>query len=112
MPAGRGVQEMTVSDLQWLIGTAIGVVLAVVGIAVAALRAVNARLDNVIEQIKAGDDQLHERVNRVRDDMANGYVRRVDLDSHMKRTDDTLKEMRDDQKAIMRSLATLEAKQQ
>jgi len=105
------VQEMTVSDLQWLIGTAVGVVLSVVGIAIAALRAVNARLDNVVEQIKAGDDQLHERVNRVRDDMANGYVRRVDLDSHMKRTDDTLKEMRDDQKAIMRSLATLEAKQ-
>lgn len=102
---------MTVSDLQWLFGTAIGVVIAVVGIAIAALRAVNARLDSVIEQIKAGDDQLHERVNRVRDDMANGYVRRVDLDSHMKRTDDTLKEMRDDQKAIMRSLATLEAKQ-
>ena len=105
------MQEMTVSDLQWLIGTAVGVVLSVVGIAIAALRAVNARLDNVVEQIKAGDDQLHERVNRVRDDMANGYVRRVDLDSHMKRTDDTLKEMRDDQKAIMRSLATLEAKQ-
>lgn len=102
---------MTVSDLQWLIGTAVGVVLAVAGIAITALRAVNTRLDNVVEQIKAGDDQLHERVNRVRDDMANGYVRRVDLDSHMKRTDDTLKEMRDDQKAIMRSLATLEAKQ-
>lgn len=106
------MQEMTVSDLQWLIGTAIGVVLTVAGIAIGALRAVNIRLDNVVEQIKAGDDQLHERVNRVRDDMANGYVRRVDLDSHMKRTDDTLKEMRDDQKAIMRSLATLEAKQQ
>ncbi len=102
---------MTVSDLQWLIGTAVGVVLAVAGIAITALRAVNTRLDNVVEQIKAGDDQLHERVNRVRDDMANGYVRRVDLDSHMKRTDDTLKEMRDDQKAIMRSLAILEAKQ-
>lgn len=105
------MQEMTVSDLQWLIGTAVGVVLAVAGIAITALHAVNTRLDNVVEQIKAGDDQLHERVNRVRDDMANGYVRRVDLDSHMKRTDDTLKEMRDDQKAIMRSLATLEAKQ-
>jgi hypothetical protein len=102
---------MTVSDLQWLVGTAIGVVLTVAGIAITALRAVNSRLDNVVEQIKAGDDQLHERVNRVRDDMTNGYVRRVDLDSHMKRTDDTLKEMRDDQKTIMRSLATLEAKQ-
>lgn len=105
------MQEMTVSDLQWLVGTAIGVVLTVAGIAITALRAVNSRLDNVVEQIKAGDDQLHERVNRVRDDMTNGYVRRVDLDSHMKRTDDTLKEMRDDQKTIMRSLATLEAKQ-
>jgi hypothetical protein len=103
--------EMTVSDLQWLVGTAIGVVLAVAGIAVGALRAVNNRLDDLVGQIKTGDDQLHERINRVRDDISNGYVRRVDLDSHMKRTDDTLKEMRDDQKIIMRTLATLEAKQ-
>lgn len=101
---------MTVSDLQWLFGTAIGVVFSIAGIAVAALRAVNNRLDVIVGQIKTGDDQLHERINRVRDDMANGYVRRVDLDSHMKRTDDTLKEMRDDQKAIIRSLAALEAK--
>lgn len=54
---------MTVSDLQWLFGTAIGVVFSIAGIAVAALRA-----------------------------------------------DDTLKEMRDNQKAIIRSLAALEAK--
>ena len=103
---------MTVGDLQWLIGTAIGVVLSVAGIAMAALRAVNMRLDDVVVKIKEGDDQLHGRINRVRDDISNGYVRRVDLESHMKRTDDTLKEMRDDQKAIMRSLVGLEAKQE
>ncbi|ASV84074.1 hypothetical protein CES85_4866 [Ochrobactrum quorumnocens] len=42
--------------------------------------------------IKAGDDQLHERVNRVRDE----YVRRVDLDDHIKQLRVGMKEMRDE----------------
>jgi len=102
---------MTVSDLQWLVGTAIGVVLAVAGIAITTMRAVSGRLDDLVVKIKDGDDQLHERLNRFRQDVSDGYVRRVDLDSHMLRLDSAIKEIRDDQKAIIRSLAALEARQ-
>jgi len=105
---------MTTGELQWLVGIALTFILAVGGFAFGAFRSVGNRIDGAVKElqkaIKEGDDQLHDRISRTRDDMSNGYVRRVDLDSHMKRTDDTLKEMRDDQKAIMRSLAALEAK--
>jgi hypothetical protein len=106
---------MTVSELQWLIGISLTFVLAIGGIAIGAFRAVSNRIDRAVEQmrtsVKDGDDRLHERINRMRQDVSDNYVRRADLDSHMKRMDDTLKEMRDDQKAIIRSLAGLEAKQ-
>uniref|UniRef100_A0A914Z417 Uncharacterized protein n=1 Tax=Panagrolaimus superbus TaxID=310955 RepID=A0A914Z417_9BILA len=42
--------------------------------------------------IKTGDDQLHERVNRVRDE----YVRRVDLDGHVSQLRDGMKELKDE----------------
>lgn len=105
---------MTVDELQWLIGIGLTFVLAVGGIAIGAFRAMSNKLDRVAsdlaKNVKAGDDQLHERVNRLRQDMSENYVRRADLDSHMKRLDDTLKEVRDDQKQIIRQIAALEAK--
>lgn len=106
---------MTTADYQWLIGTALGLVLGVAGIAITAFRAVGSRLDAAVEKmqkaIKDGDDHLHERVSRLRQDVSDGYVRRVDLDSHMLRFDSGVKEIRDDQKAIIRTLAALEARQ-
>ncbi len=106
---------MTIGELQWLIGIASTFILAVAGIAIGAFRAVSNRIDRAVEQmrvsVKEGDEQLHERVNRLRQDVSDNYVRRVDMESHMKRLDETLKEMRDDQKSIIRSLASLEAKQ-
>lgn len=105
---------MTVSELQWLVGTAATFILAVAGIAIGAFRAVSNRIDSAVEKmqkaVKEGDDQLHDRISRVRDDMQENYVRRVDLDSHMKRHDDMLKEIRDDQKQIIRQMAGLEAR--
>lgn len=105
---------MTVPELQWLIGIAMTFVLAIGGIAITAFRAVTSRIDKAVDAmrdaVKDGDDQLHERLNRLRQDVSDNYVRRVDLDSHMKRVDETLKEMRDDQKQIIRQLASLEAK--
>ncbi len=104
---------MSTSDLQWLIGIAATLLLAIAGIAVGAFRAVGGRIDSAVDQmrtaVKEGDDQLHERVNRLRQDVSDNYVRRVDLESHMKRLDDMLKEVRDDQKQIIRQLAQLEA---
>lgn len=106
---------MTIAELQWLIGTAVTVVLAIGTIAVASFRGMSAKLEKAVsdmrESVKDGDDQLHERVNRLRQDVSDNYVRRVDLESHMKRLDDTLKEVRDDQKQIIRQIAALEARQ-
>lgn len=40
--------------------------------------------------LKAGDDALHERINRTRDDC----VRRVDLDGHVNQLRDGMKELK------------------
>lgn len=93
---------------------AVTITLAVAGIAIGAFRAVSARIDEAVSEmrtaVKEGDDQLHDRVSRLKDDVSENYVRRVDLDSHMKRHDDMLKEIRDDQKQIIREMAALGAK--
>ncbi len=105
---------MTVQELQWLIGIAVSTVLTIGGIAYGAFSSVSKKIDKAVDDMRAstksGDDQLHERVNRLRQDVSDNYVRRADLDSHMKRIDETLKEVRDDQKAIIKSLAVLEAR--
>lgn len=81
---------MTTGELQWLIGTAVTVILAIAGIAIAAFRATASKIDDVAGEIKTGDAALHERINRVRDE----YVKRVDLDGHMERMEETVKELR------------------
>ena len=48
-----------------------------------------ARDRHVLGKIQSGDDQLHERVNRVRDE----YVRRVDLDAHIVRLDASVQKL-------------------
>ena len=103
---------MTVSELQWLVGIAVSAVIAVAGIAIGAFRAMSGRLESAMgrveKAVKDGDDHLHERVNRLRQDVSDNYVRRVDLDGHLKRIDDTLKEVRDDQKKMIEQLARQE----
>lgn len=104
---------MTVEQLQWIVGVAASAVIAVAGIAIGAFRAMSARLDiamnHIDKMVRAGDDALHERVNQLRQDVSDNYVRRIDLDGHLKRLDDTLKEVRDDQKEIIKQLARNEA---
>lgn len=84
---------MQIAELQWLVGVAVTVVVAIGGIAIGAFRAMSNRLDAVAKDMRAsikdGDDALHERINRVRDD----YVRRVDLDGHLARIDKKLDDM-------------------
>ncbi|MBA8818999.1 hypothetical protein BRY73_20005 [Ochrobactrum sp. P6BS-III] len=72
-------------DLKWLMGTAVTLIVFFSGALIAAFRSLS-------NSQKAGDDQLHDRVNRVRDE----YVRRVDLDDHVKQLRDGMKEMRDE----------------
>ncbi|MDT6938564.1 hypothetical protein RI570_00110 [Brucella pseudogrignonensis] len=68
-------------DIKWLIGIAVTFGLALI----AAFRSLSASM-------KAGDDALHERINRTRDD----YVRRVDLDGHVSQLRDGMKELKDE----------------
>lgn len=72
-------------DIKWLIGMSVTLIVAFGSALIASFRATT-------KSIKEGDDQLHERINRTRDD----YVRRADLDGHLRRIDDNVKEMRDE----------------
>ena len=108
---------MTVTELQWLVGVSVTVVMAITGIAIGAFRAMAARLDKVAERlasdlkegdkelakaIKAGDDNLHDRLNRVRDE----YVPRREMDDHMNRIDKTLDEIKTGQTKLIDILTT------
>lgn len=109
---------MSISELQWIVGTALALTAAMAAIAVGSFRAMGNKLDAAVGQLrqsmqqqetymKNGDDALHDRVNRLRQDVSDNYVRRVDLDGHLKRIDDTMKEVRDDQKKLIETVTLL-----
>jgi len=50
--------------------------------------------DENTKAIKDGDDVLHERINRTRDDLSNHYVKRTDLDGLIQRIEKSVTEMR------------------
>ena len=72
------------TDLQWLIGAFFGLVALIGGII--------ARDRQLTTLIKTGDDQLHERINRTRDD----YVRRDDLAQHNARMREDMQQLREE----------------
>lgn len=82
------------SDLKWVIGLAISMVLAFGTIMIGAFRNVSAKI--------AG---LHSRV----DDVKEKYVRRDDLDGHIVRIDQNVRDLRDEMRAnhkeIIRALS-------
>lgn len=88
--------EVMGDDIKWLIGLATGLGGTFTVALIATFRSLSASMksgeDRLSTAIKDGDDQLHERVNRVRDE----YVRRVDMDDHVKQFRDGIKEMRDE----------------
>lgn len=104
---------MTIVELQWIIGTAVSVVIAMMMIDVGSFRAMGNKLENAVRQLetfmKTGDDNLHERVNRLRQDVSDNYVRRIDLDGHLRRIDDTMKQILLDQKELIRNVTLLTA---
>ena len=93
-------------EIQWLIGLAVGLGSTFTIALIAAFRSLSGSLksaeDRLGAAIKAGDDQLHERVNRVRDE----YVRRVDLDDHVKQIRDSVRELRDESREASRGTNT------
>lgn len=72
-------------DIKWLIGISVSMVISFIIALIGSFRSLSA-------SIKEGDDNLHDRINRVRDD----YVRRDDLDSHINQLRDSMKELRDE----------------
>lgn len=76
-------------ELKWIIG--LGVTLWIF-----AFGAISTSLYRTNRAMKEGDDKLHERINKVRDE----YVKRVDLDGHLQRMDKKLDEISADQKAM------------
>lgn len=84
------------NELQWLIGLAVGLGSTFTIALITAFRSLSTSQksaeDRLGAAIKDGDDQLHERVNRVRDD----YVRRVDLDGHVSQLREGMKELKDE----------------
>ena len=77
-------------DVKWLVGLS----LTVVGMFVTALWHIGNRIKDVENRtttaIKDGDDVLHGRINRVREE----YVRRIDLDGHIQRLDKNVEDLR------------------
>lgn len=88
---------MTVTELQWLVGTALTAVIAIAGITLGAFRSMATRLERLADAMKAENDRLHERVNRVRDE----YVPRRELNDHMSRLDKTLDEIKESQGKVL-----------
>lgn len=80
-----------------------GQVIALIGVAgtiVSIVVAIVASHRTTADKIQKGDDALHERINRVRDE----YVRRVDLDGHMARIETNVKELRDENREGTRDI--------
>ena len=99
-------------EIQWLIGVSVTLLVAIAAIATTAFRAVGARIDGAVKEMREavsdGDRELHDRISRLRQDVSDNYVRRIDLDSHMKRFDENNREIRADLKEVLAKLAKLE----
>lgn len=87
----------------------IGVLVTIIGGVIARDRQITGMIQNNKDDIHANDaaqdgrtkeatDQLHERVNRLRDEMGKDYVRRSDLDGHLSRIEKNLADMKADMK--------------
>lgn len=94
-------------DLKWLIGISVTFFLTFGGLLLGAFyrivgkiesgdRDLSTKIDRESAALsggmKAADDALHERVNRVRDE----YVRRTDLDGHIQRLEKNVDDLRKD----------------
>lgn len=92
------------NELQWLIGTLIGVVGLIGGLI--------ARDRQVHKTIAEGDEKLSNRITRVQEQ----YVRRDDLNGHIQTIENSVNQMREEQRETNRRidavLTTLSRKEQ
>lgn len=75
-----------------------GILITVVGAVIARDRAITNMIhrnhDAALKESNDGDDKLHERINRTRDEMHDQFVRRTDLDGHLQRIEKGVTELR------------------
>ncbi len=83
------------SGIEWLIGIVIAAVSLIGGIIV--------RDRQVMRAINEGDEKLHQRINRVSDT----YVRRDDLNGHIQSIENTVNQMREEQRETNRRIDAL-----
>lgn len=85
-------------DLKWVVGILFAAIAAIGGWIARDRTLTNMIRDGDGEarrEAKSAADQLHERINRVRDE----YAKRVDLDDHVRRVEKSVDGLREDMKA-------------
>lgn len=55
---------------------------------------------HMASKIETGDDELHHRINQIRDE----YVKRVDLDAHITRVESRLRDTREELRGDIRDV--------
>jgi len=71
------------ADLKWIIGIGAGLLLSFATMLIGAFR-------NLANRISANSATLHTKIDKVKDD----YVRRDDLDGHIQRIDENVRDLR------------------
>lgn len=83
------------NEFQWLIGTLIGLGALIGGIIV--------RDRQVMKAINDGDEKLHDRITKVQSE----YVRRDDLNGHIQSIENSVNQMREEQRETNRRIDML-----
>jgi peptidoglycan hydrolase CwlO-like protein len=83
------------SELQWLIGEAIALIGLIGGII--------ARDRQLMNTINSGDEKLHDRITKVQSE----YVRRDDLNGHIQSIENSVNQMREEQRETNRRIDAL-----
>jgi hypothetical protein len=63
-------------DLKWIIGLSVGLLVSFTGMIIAAF------------------NNLHSRINRIRDELGSDFVRKDDLDGHLGRIEKNINDLR------------------
>jgi hypothetical protein len=79
---------------KWLIGILGTCILGLVGTG----KYLQSNINVNAKAIREDDDVLHERVNRVRDELARDFVRKSDIDAHLSRIDENWRDLRSEMK--------------
>jgi len=81
------------ADLKWLVGIAVSLSVSIIMAFIGGFR-------NLASRISTSNRELHQRV----DDVKEKYVRRDDLDGHLQRIDENVRDIRDEMRENHRQL--------